>query len=175
MQNFFTTHLFNSVTRCLQELSKLQRKIQNEDSSFPDNLSEMNGDEYFKSNREIAAFFGFSKASLLVYKKAGILTSYLVNGASWFKISEVMDAVKIHPFLQNYLDRKATSSKFYTPEFKTNIHHFDKSLMFIYLSYQGWHCTIASIVALSSDDIDALCRKVIRLRHKIHPFPISPN
>jgi hypothetical protein len=85
-----------------------------------------------------------------------------------------MEAVKLHPFLQNFIDKKATSPKITTPEIKTSIRHFNKNLMFIYLSYQGWHCTIASPVLVSSEAITTLCTQIIALQHKIHPFPIAP-
>lgn len=174
MENLFTAHLFNSVTRCLKELSNLQNKIQKEDSSLSDDPSELNSDEYFKSNREMADFFGCSIPSIKVYKRAGILTSYPVKGAAWFNISEVMEAVKLNPFLQDLLDKKADSPKITSPRLFTRIHHVDKNLMFIYLSYQGWRCTIASPVLFTSEAITALCMKVIRLRHEIHPFQINP-
>lgn len=175
MQNFFTAHLFNSVSRCLKELSNLQRKIQIEDPSLSDDPSEQNDYEYFKSNREIADFFGCGVTSINLYKRSGILTSYPVNGAAWYKISEVMEAVKLHPFLQNLLDKKTDSPKSTSPKIVTRIHHFDKNLMFIYLSYQGWRCTIASPALFTSEAISALCLKVIRLRHKIRPFQTKPD
>ena len=174
MKNIFTAHLFNSVSRCLKELSNLQRKIQIEDPSLSDDPSELNDYEYFKSNHEIAEFFGCSPSTIRVYKRAGILTSYPVNGAAWYNISEVMEAVKLHPFLQNLLDKKEDSPKIPAPRIITKVYPFDKSLMLINLTYQGWSCIIASPALFTSEAISALCRKVIRLRHKIRPFKINP-
>ncbi len=172
MKNFIQVSLINSASRCISELSRLQTKIISSVSQNDTDPSAFNKHEYFESNVEVADFLNCSITTVGRLKKSGVLSSFQVGGRSWFKIAQVLDTVKNNPHLM-YLGHHSKNLK---PKLIIRVKAVSGELTFIYLTYQGWHCTVcASSYTENTPAIEALCYRVINLQHQIRPFKIVPD
>jgi hypothetical protein len=177
MKNFIHVSLINSVSRCISELSKLQTKIISSVSKSDTDPSDFNKEEYFESNVEVADFLNCSVTTVNRLKKSGALSSFRVGGRSWFKIAQVLEAVKNNPHLMYLGHRGKNPKQKMKPKLITRVKAVSAELTFIYLTYQGWHCTVCASSPFTGNTsaIEALCYKVINLQHQIKPFNIAPN
>jgi len=177
MKKLFRFSLIASLSRTIVDLMTLKQKLISIDSPASD-PSSLNPDEYFIGNESCAVYLDISSKTLRNYVAKGLVKSVHVNRNVCYKKSDVDQAVENVPVIKARVEAKLSGRGFKrTPVLSTRCKVVSTTLMFIYMSYQGWKCIICGSAQNYGNQplIDKLCKQVILLQHKIKPFKIDPN
>jgi hypothetical protein len=177
MKKLFRVSLIGTLTKCIAELTTLKQKLITVNSA-DEKPSPVDPDAYFIGNESCADWLNISDRTLRAYVAKGLIKSVLHDGFACFKRTDVMQAVENVPVLKKRAEDKLIGRRHnLSPALVTRCHLVSTTLMFIYMSYQRWHCTICASSKLYGNQrvIEKLCKEVIMIQHSIKPFKIDPN
>ena len=177
MKKLFPFSLSHAVDRCMSELTKFNSSLI---ASLPEaepTPAHLNDAEFLKGNSECALYLHCSISTVKRLKSLGILSSFTECKFAWFRISDIIAAKEKNPELFVFRTLPAKAKRIFSPKLITKCHIVSDTLMFIYLTYQGWNCTVCTtpFIAVDQPAIFTLCETVIRAQHKFKPFTIDPE
>jgi hypothetical protein len=177
MKKLLRVSLIGTLSKCIAELILLKQKLINW-TSAPDEPSRINPDEYFIGNESCADYLGIGVRTLQTYVATGLIKSFHEGKFACYRKSDIQQAVENVPFLKKRFEEKQSGHfRNLPPALITDCRVVSDTLMFIYMSYQGWRCIVCASSKIFGNQkiIVKLCKEVIMIQHGIKPFKIDPN